>query len=659
MMDKDKEGSPEYWRRMEEIYHAALPLAAIERVAFVGHACAGDVALLEEVNSLLAADDSASTFLQEPVFTLGLEVLADESLHSTEIVAEPTRSAPVDRMIGVSVGGRYEIVEKLGGGGMGDVYLARDKPEMLGRRVVIKLLREERLTNEWIVTKFRQEAEALTKIDDPGVVGIIDAGTLSNGKPFLVMQYVEGQSLRDHLKKRQEAEEEVEPQEVAEIIRQAGRTLTAAHQAGIVHRDLKPENIMLRRNVSGDLQVKVIDFGIAKVKNSVLAPSTDTIHIIGTWQYMSPEQLRREKATPTSDVYALGVIAYEMLTGRRPFNARNPVQLAESQRDGVRAMPRDLRPDDVSEEAQLIILKALSYRPAERYQSARAFGDDLARALLVEEEGEVVPVDLGASTLEIDDKNRPVNESVNSAKATLSENKQSTPQAMPELPARSYRPWLISALAVVLIIALSFTLWHAFKSSDKQLSQAQSQPATPPAPERTLIYWLSVKRPRDKKPFDSTGERIFDTGSQFWFNIQATQDGALYLFGEGHVGDKPSELNTMFPTPKSGKGDARIAANRIGSVTTDPYQFRGERGVIYLWIIWATQPVPLLDEIVKKSFDTGGAISDPSQQTALRTFIEQHREPKPDVITDTLRGRVTLKGRNEILVDMRKLEYQP
>src|ERR1700676_3811700 len=169
--------------------------------------------------------------------------LKDDALVPLSPSALPTK---ID-LIGVKLGGRYLIERPLGHGGMGAVYLARDKPELHSRRVVVKVLLEEALKNDWVVRKFQQEIESLTRLDDPGVIGIFDAGKLDDGAPYLVMQYVEGSNLREHLKP-----EGMNIQEAANIIRQIGRSVTAAHDAGILHRDLKPENIMLRQTATGE-----------------------------------------------------------------------------------------------------------------------------------------------------------------------------------------------------------------------------------------------------------------------------------------------------------------------------------------------------------------------------------------------------------------------
>lgn len=307
--------------------------------------------------------------------------LNDETLvgdRSSPELDEQTRPAKPG-IVGTMVGGRYLIEKELGRGGIGAVYLARDKPELMSRRVVVKVLLEDSLKNELVVQKFHQEIESLTRLDDPGVVGVFDAGKLEDGSPFLVMQYVDGASLRTEIKQGG-----MDLMRAADIMRQIGRTLQVAHAEGIIHRDLKPENIMLRPTTSGDVQVKVIDFGIAKVKNSVVAPNTVTGDgIAGTIGYMSSEQLQAQSITPATDVYALGAIAYEMLTGNKPFNPETGFQLLEMQRAGVRVRPKDLRPA-IPEQAQEVILKALSFAPVDRYQDAAEFGDALSNALTVE-----------------------------------------------------------------------------------------------------------------------------------------------------------------------------------------------------------------------------------------------------------------------------------
>lgn len=645
------------WERVEDIYHAALPLGDDERTAYVADACTGDASLYEEVASLLAADAGAADFLREPAAGLAWTLLADEGLTGTLVATEAPPRAPAD-LIGTKVADRYEVTDKLGEGGFGEVYKALDA-HVMSRPVVVKVLkdaalREEGEKRDWLLTKFRQEIEALSRIQDSGIVGIFDADTLPDGRPYLVMEFVRGSNLRDFIRKAQGGrgtEWGLSLRDVAEIVRQAAQTLTAAHDEGVVHRDLKPENIMVNRDAGDKLRVKVIDFGIAKVRNSLIASSTATGHFTaGTWLYMSPEQLNRKRVKAACDIYALGVIAYELVTGRPPFATTDPGLLRELQKAGVKLRPRDLNPA-LPEAAQQSILKALSYLPAERQEKARDFGEELALAL---SEGEELvrpkPPDPESSTLR-----SPGADAVHEQAGPVSDAPaQANDAAVPHMRLR--RQLVVAALILAAVLA-GLSGWLVFWKADSP--PPRGDVTADAAPERVLTYWLSMQRPRDAQPFDTIGERVFEPGSQCWFNVQTAQPGALYLFAEGHDTNGPSELNTLFPTPKSNSGDALLAAGRVGTVTASPLKFRGTSGIIYLWVIWAERRVPLLDSIVLRSYGFGGSVIDPEDRTRLRTFIEQHREPRPEVIVGDQHFRVTLTGRGKALVDVRKLEYQP
>src|ERR1043165_7394451 len=359
---------PQRWQRIQDIYYSALPLVQPKRATFVTNACARDTVLQQEVESLLHADESSGDFLETSVFELGLKILADNSLNGADIETTQPYQAP-NELQGTTLDGRYHIEKQLDQGGMGTVYLARDH-KLHNKTVVVKILLEKSLKNERVALKFQQEKEALSRVDHPGVVGILDTGVLPDGEPYIVMQYIDGISLREAIKAQPEG---IDLDRAASIIKQAGAALNAIHEKKIYHRDLKPENIMLQRLSRGEEQVKILDFGVAKVKESLIAPSTVTgTEIVGTILYMSPEQLRGEKVTAVSDIYSLGVIAYEMVTGRRPFKPDTVAHLAELQRHGVRAKPSDMQPH-LSEDGEKIILKALSFDPQLRYQNAAEF----------------------------------------------------------------------------------------------------------------------------------------------------------------------------------------------------------------------------------------------------------------------------------------------
>jgi serine/threonine protein kinase len=263
---------------------------------------------------------------------------------------------------------RYEIERPLGRGGMSAVYLAKDR-QLLSKYVVIKVLLEEMSEDEWVRQKFQQEMEALARIDHPGVVGVLDTGQTPEGKQFLVMQYVDGETLRQVL--------DHGPMDFARsaaIVRQVGQALAAAHEKGVWHRDLKPENIMLQRS-GGEDYVKLIDFGIAGIQNSQFAGAATKV--AGTLTYMAPEQFMGNPCA-ASDTYALGVVAYEMLTGKKPFSSDTMAHLVQEQRTWD--PPRQLRPE-IPEAAERAVIKALSFRPEARQTSVRDFAEQFASSL--------------------------------------------------------------------------------------------------------------------------------------------------------------------------------------------------------------------------------------------------------------------------------------
>jgi len=267
---------------------------------------------------------------------------------------------------------RYRMERELGRGGFATTFLASDT-QLDSRPVVIKVLLEYHAEDPWVLKKFRQEMQALARLDHPGIVGALDFGELPDGNPFLVMQFVKGQTLRAAMTAKG-----MDFQRAANIVRQLGQALSAAHDSGICHRDVKPENIMLQNLGEGEEQAKLIDFGIATVRDARRSTSEST-KIAGSLDYMALEQFEG-KSSPASDVYALGAIAYEMLTGRHPYFAETTAELLRIRTEGVRIKPRDLRPR-LTEAAQDCILKALSNKPEDRFARARDFGESLARAL--------------------------------------------------------------------------------------------------------------------------------------------------------------------------------------------------------------------------------------------------------------------------------------
>jgi len=232
---------------------------------------------------------------------------------------------------------------------------------------------EWRKNQGWYERKFQGEILALSRIDHPGVVGVLDNGLTATGQPFLVMQFIEGHSLRKII-----SPERLPLERVADLVRQIGNALGAVHDKGIWHRDLKPKNIMVESLPEGE-RVTLIDFGVASLAEFRMKSHRESTRIAGSLAYMAPEQMMGQPSA-ASDLYALSVIAYELVTGRKPFTAASPVELFEQQKQMSPIRPQLLQ-SKLSDEAQQLVLKGLSFDPSERPSSARDFGEQLARAL--------------------------------------------------------------------------------------------------------------------------------------------------------------------------------------------------------------------------------------------------------------------------------------
>jgi serine/threonine-protein kinase len=272
-----------------------------------------------------------------------------------------------------TLGGRYELGELLGHGGMADVRKGTDL--RLGRAVAVKMLRTDLAKDATFQARFRREAQSAASLNAPSVVAVYDTGEdeLDGVRvPYIVMEYVEGQTLRELLREGQR----LMPNRALEITAGVLTALEYSHRQGIIHRDIKPANVMLARN--GD--VKVMDFGIARAVADSGATMTQTANVLGTAQYLSPEQARGETVDARSDVYSTGCLLYELLTGRPPFQGESPVAVAY-QHVRENPVPPSVLNRDVGAEADAIVMKALTKNPENRYQSAAEMRTDIERAL--------------------------------------------------------------------------------------------------------------------------------------------------------------------------------------------------------------------------------------------------------------------------------------
>ena len=279
-------------------------------------------------------------------------------------------------LVGSVIADRYHVVRKLGEGGMGRVYLAEHV--RMGRKSAVKVMNPAMVNDAEAISRFNREAANASRISHPNVAAIYDFGETSDGLIYLAMEFVEGEPLSDII----EREGTLPAPRVADIVRQTGDALSVAHELGIVHRDLKPDNIMVAKNRDGSDCVKVVDFGIAKAANSELQKVTRTGLIVGTPQYMSPEQLAGDPIDGRSDVYSLALVAFAMLTGMLPFpgetaQAAMITRLTERPRTLAEARPDVAWPAALQE----VFDRALARDVADRHRTAAELAGDLARAV--------------------------------------------------------------------------------------------------------------------------------------------------------------------------------------------------------------------------------------------------------------------------------------
>ncbi|MBB3086293.1 Stk1 family PASTA domain-containing Ser/Thr kinase [Geodermatophilus sabuli] len=271
------------------------------------------------------------------------------------------------------LGERYEIGGVLGRGGMAEVHRGRDL--RLGREVAVKVLRSDLARDPSFQVRFRREAQAAASLNHPAIVAVYDTGedrSASGATPYIVMEYVEGQTLRDVLR----GEGVLSPERAMSLAADICGALDFSHRNGIVHRDVKPGNVMITPQGS----VKVMDFGIARAVSDSAATMTSTAAVIGTAQYLSPEQARGEGVDARSDVYSVGCLLYELVTGAPPFTGDSPVAVAYQHVREDPRLPSSINPV-IPPELDAILLKAMSKNPANRYQSAADMRNDLLRAL--------------------------------------------------------------------------------------------------------------------------------------------------------------------------------------------------------------------------------------------------------------------------------------
>ena len=417
---------PQLWKQVDALFEQALEQPPEKRKSFVAEASKGNAIIYEEVLSLLDAQMRAVEFMEGSAMSAAVGALAQELTTVASLVGKEL--------------GTYQIEKLLGAGGMGEVYLARDNK--LDRMVALKILPWHFLADADRISRFRREARALSSLNHPNLITIYEVGE-AHGLHFIATEFVEGQTLSSLRAK-------LSLKELLSIVAQVAEALAAAHQSGVVHRDIKPDNVMVRP----DGYVKVLDFGLVKLtemtSGRIDAANTEIGVAMGTLSYMSPEQATGEPIDHRTDIWSLGVVLYELVTGQKPFTAESRQATINSILSTNPTAPSVLNPM-VPSELDQVLNKALEKDRELRYQTASDFRADIRRVL------------------------RTVDSSPSNASGQ-------TPARL----ATRFQSWVLFPVAVVLLAVIALVVWY-YNSSKKiagpnwtaaSRSQLSTQPGT-------------------------------------------------------------------------------------------------------------------------------------------------------------------------------------
>ena len=622
--------NPERWQQISRIFKSAISLDDQARAAYVAGQCGNDESLRAEVEKLIASHQQAS---QENFIGGHAAENAAELLLGDDARAHTTALTNGQQL------GSYLILKKLGAGGMGEVYLARDS--RLDRTVALKVLSPDVSADQRRMQRFRQEAKVASSLNQPNILTIYEFGEIKE-LTFLATEFIDGQTLREHLR-----EKRLKLPEILDIAIQVLAALDAAHEANIVHRDIKPENVMIRRR---DHVVKVLDFGLAKVtekRPSVLVEHDSDLEaatafktapgiIMGTINYMSPEQAQAHTVDGRTDVWSTGVMIYEMVAGSMPFSGATTshtiVQILEKDPVPLSQATKELIPAEL----ERIVSKAITKEPDDRYQTAKDMLIDL-RHLKKQ-------LDLKA---EID--------------RTSSPDVQHVAVSAPDQPSKK-RVLLIAIAAMVFATAaiFAYSIWRARRET------VATPVVTSPTPlvateERTLTYWITVQKFRDGKeyqsPFTLAGEINFEANYQIRVHVRSPQPGYLYILNEGPTTAALPEFIAVFPSETANEGSSFLTAGNVVQIPEKSWlKFDPEQGVEKLWLVFSETAVPELD--AAKQFanpQTKGLITDVTLNKVLQSFLTNPSLPQSRV--EKSQTLTTVKAAGKLLVYAIRLEH--
>lgn len=623
--------TPERWQQISRIFKSAISLDGEARDRYLNGV---DSSLRAEVDKLLDSHRKASDekFIDGIAAEDNAALLIDDDELSEQYSPRLNKGQQL---------GSYIVLDALGAGGMGEVYLAKDT--RLERTVALKVLSEDIANDERRMQRFRQEAKIASSLNQPNILTIFEFGEV-DGLTFLATEYIDGETLREIMRAKK-----LKVPDVLDITIQVLSALDAAHEAHIIHRDIKPENVMIRRR---DQLVKVLDFGLAKA-TAEGRPSNFTMleseaatefktapHVLmGTVNYMSPEQAQTQAVDVRTDIWSTGVMIYEMASGLRPFKgptvSHTIVQILE--KDPVPLTQFAKR--KVPVELQRIVSKALAKSPDERYQTAKDMLIDLRKLKKhIDAETEI-------------HRTSPTDE----PRPTVDEELVRGP--------KKKRVLALALIGMVLATAaiFAFSMWRASRA-------ARTSPVATPPPVavasdgRTLTYWITVQKYRDGKPYQAPftlpSEVNFEADYQIRVHVRSPQSGYLYILNEGpQEGSAPPEFVLLFPSSTANKGSPVLAAEQMVQIPEKSWiVFDKQQGTEVLWFVFANEAVPELEAVREfASARTAGLITDRSRTSAIQIFISTHLANKPNAEKGD--KQTTVKSTDKVLLYPLKLEH--
>jgi serine/threonine protein kinase len=630
--------NPPDMQQLEDLFHQALELEPAEREAFIKNIRTSNSELGDAVESLITAHGGADSLIDAPAYEVAAAMIAEAS----------------PALMAAQLVGHYKIIKPLGKGGMGEVYLADDTK--LDRKVALKLLPAEFTNHKERLRRFIREAKAASSLNHPNIITIHEIGE-AQGASYIATEFIDGQTLKQRNRTKMELPE------ILEVSTQVASALQAAHAAGIVHRDIKPDNIMLRP----DGIVKVLDFGLAKLTEKPQQPMpansqmdtkvrehTRPGTVMGTIDYMSPEQARGQVLDQRTDVFSFGVVLYEMAAGRIPFAGATSADALVAILDKEPAPLAEYSPNTPAE-FERIVSKALRKDREERYQTIKDLSIDLKS--LKEELTFAQKLQRSRSPQSrVESTTKPKTEPL----PTDQQAAVATHAPMVQKTVSGNRRALLVALGVITLAVLGIggtMLWRRGTSTP-----VISNPA--PVVQRMISYWITVQKYRGGKPFQEpfrlSDDINFEKDYRIRLTVNSPESGHLYLINEGppEKGEQTPTFIVMFPSETANNGSTLVKENQQIQIPEHSwFQFDAQQGTEKIWLIWSEKDVPELGAVGFANSKDHGIIASPGLRAAVDQFLKAHSSTAPSVERDQEKKETVVRANSEILLHVIKLEH--